>query len=596
MTYALLALLLAAAPPPPAAAAPQAAGQRAPAGSHVVEPKRAGDWPAQPSGKVVTLEASVTLDDALQKVAAAAGWSLIARTGRLGEREVVVTLRATPVEEALAAVLEGTPLVATRRGNTVTVAPRVAPPAEEQPVLSGFDQPTGKRFSGDFTDEPIAQALRKVSDAAGLSVVFPPGVTGVVNGHFREAPVEDVLRALLGQGGLVARREGSIVTVARSAGGSLVIRGGKRALSFPPGAPDGDLGSRIEGTVRDAVREARESAKKARDEARAARRKARAVEGDEGEKRGGSDRVLRGDQVVAAGERAGDVVVLLGSVRFEPAAAANQVVAVVGSVDLGPGVTVDADVVAVGGDVHVSPGAHVGGDAVAVGGKIIIDQGGEVEGQQTSVDAPGLSEVLGMVGLRSSGVRPRSPWVSLAHALLQFAVLFGVGLLLFVVAPRRLDAVAGSLGNAPVKAVLTGVLGVLAVPVAALLLAVTVVGIPLIAVLVLAVVVAGAMGYAALALHLGRALPFHFDRGAPILQLAIGTALLVAIGRIPILGWLCWIAAWMLVFGAVLRTRFGQPPATPPVYGTTAAPPSMPPPMPPAAPPGAPPPTGTGLR
>ncbi|HEX7488415.1 MAG TPA: STN domain-containing protein, partial [Anaeromyxobacteraceae bacterium] len=176
----LLALGLAAPPgprPPPL-----------PPRATAVESHRLGDWPARPSGKTVTLaDEVVTLDDALQRIAGAAGWNLVASTGTAGDRELRLALRGVPVEEALEAVLEGTPLAATRRGSTVTVAPGRAA-AAERPVLGGFEQPTGKRFSGDFTDAPVARALTEVTDAAGLSLVLPSGLRGAVSGHFRGAP------------------------------------------------------------------------------------------------------------------------------------------------------------------------------------------------------------------------------------------------------------------------------------------------------------------------------------------------------------------------------------------------------------------------
>jgi secretin/TonB-like protein len=584
---ALLALLAAAPPPvprPPRPPAPAAAPSDA---------KRLGDWPAKPSGKTVTLDEHLSVDDALAKVAEAAGWNLVANTGRVGTRDLVVSVRNAPVEEALDAILEGSPLVARRRGNTVTVAPGSAAAPAEVPVLSGFDTPSGKRFSGDLADVPVADALRKVASAAGLSIILPPGLRGAVNAQFRDAPVEDVLRALLSQAGLVATRQGQVLTVARESGPSLVIRGGKRGLSF-----EGDLGREIQQTVRDAMRDAREAKREAlrsakRDGGAAA---ATAPEEDADEdadapgakpRRHGGDRVLRGDQVIGPGERARQVVVLLGSVRVEAGATADQITAVMGSIELGPGVQVEREVVAIGGDIHVSPGARVGADAVSIGGRIVIDEGGEVEGQQTSIDVPGLGGLLTLAGTRSLGpTRHHSALWRLGTLLLQFAVFFGLGLLVLVVFPRRVETLTGSLVHAPVKAVLTGLLGTLAVPVAIVLLVATVVGIPFIAVVVLALAAATVLGYTALALHFGRALPFRFERGGAIVQLAIGTAILVAIGHIPLIGWLAWIAAWLFVFGVVLRTRFGTPPhAPPPVYGTTA-----PPPMPPMPPPA----TGTG--
>ncbi|HET9599822.1 MAG TPA: STN domain-containing protein, partial [Anaeromyxobacteraceae bacterium] len=255
VTTALLALLLAA-PVPPAPPAP-------PAPTAAAESHRAGEWPRQPSGKTVTLNQHHTVDQALEKIADAAGWNLIANTGRLGDRSLVVRVKNAPVEEALDAVLDGLPLVATRRGNTVTVAPSRSAPAPDAPVLSGFEKPTGKRFSGDFTDEPVDRALRKVADAAGLSVVFPPGLRGAVSGHFKEAPVEDVLRAVLSQAGLVAAREGSILSVSRPSGGSSVVIDGRRRVTVPAPGFDGDIKREIDQAMREAKRAVDEARREA---------------------------------------------------------------------------------------------------------------------------------------------------------------------------------------------------------------------------------------------------------------------------------------------------------------------------------------------
>ena len=69
------------------------------------------------------------------------------------------------------------------------------------------------------------------------------------------------------------------------------------------------------------------------------------------------------------------------------------------------------------------------------------------------------------------------------------------------------------------------------------------------------------LGYTALALLIGRALPFRPEKGTAVVQLAIGTAIVVAISEIPFVGIMAMVSAWFLVFGAVLRSRGGQ--ATP---------------------------------
>ncbi len=544
-----------------------------------------GDWPARPSGKTVTLDEQGSLDDALEAIANAAGWSLVANTGRLGDRELSAKLRGVPVEQALEAVLEGLPLLATRHGDTVTVAPGQG--AQEHPILSGFEAPTGKRFTGDFAGTPADEALTKVAEAAGLSLVLPPGLRGPVNGHFKDAPVEDVVRSLLRQAGGVGARDGAVLTVTRGGGSSLVIRGGKRELSVRVDGLDGldeEVGRAVDAAARDARRKAaKTSGEAAKDDAApdggaSAEGRTRRGKRVRGKQR---DHVQQGDQVLKAGERADSMVALFGNARLEAGAQAREAVAVLGSVELAPGASVEEQVVAVGGDVHVGAGARVGGDAVSVGGKIVIDEGAVVEGQQTSVSVPGLGGLAGLIGGAPPG---RAGAESIAwrvgRTLAQFAAFFLLGLLVLTLFPRRVENITASLVNAPVKAVLTGVLGTLAIPVVLLLLVVTLVGIPFTAVVAFGVAAATVMGYTALALYLGRVLPLRVERGATILQLAAGTALLVVIGQIPLLGTMAWISGWLFVFGVVLRTRFGAPPAM-----TLAPYPTRPPPFPPEGPP-----------
>ncbi len=552
----LAAALLAQAPAPPAPP-PRPPTAAAPAERGLL----LGEWPGQPSGKRVTLDDKMTVDEALEQIADAARWNLVANTGAAGDRVLILSLRNAPVEEALEAVLEGTPLAATRRGDTVTVAPALARRAET-PVLTGFDTPSGKRFSGDFADAPVDEALRKIADAAGLSVVFPPGLRGAVTAHFKNTPVEDALRAVLGQSGLAATREGTVLTVARESGPRVVISGGRRRMQFQLEVPDGQ-------GVRELAEQAAEAA-----------RQAAGVEIDvEGRGGRGHDRISQGDIALAAGERARDVVALRGDVRLGAGAVARQVTAVLGSVDLGPGSVVEKEVVAIGGDVHVSPGAHVGQDAVSVGGKLVIDPGGVVQGDQQSIAIPGLTGLLSMA-MSAFGLKPyHSPLLYAGQVLSQFAMFFALGLVVLVFFPRRLDAVAASLGQAPAKATLVGLVGTLAQPILALLLVVTVVGIPLVAVQVVAVLVAGLLGFTALALFVGRRLPLRVEKGLGVLQLAVGTALVVVVVNVPVLGCLAGIVAWLAVFGAVLLTRFGRPDAAAPAGPAApaeAAPPAAP--------------------
>ena len=237
-----------------------------------------GDWPSTPSGKRVTIEETNTIDDAVEAIAEAAGWNAVLNTGRVGERLLVLKLKDVPVEDALRAALHGTGLVANRSGGVVVVAPGILPVAE-RPILTGFDTPTGKKFTGDFHDVDGRDALLEIGKGAGLSIVLPPGQHGKVTAHFQDTPVEEALKAVLSQAGLQATRDGSLVNV--------TPRDGDFAFS-------GELGPEIGRTVQEAMRQAQRGLRQAQRELR---------EETDGTARDHEE--VGGDVVIEAGQAAG---------------------------------------------------------------------------------------------------------------------------------------------------------------------------------------------------------------------------------------------------------------------------------------------------
>ncbi|HEY6100341.1 MAG TPA: secretin and TonB N-terminal domain-containing protein, partial [Anaeromyxobacter sp.] len=423
-------------PAPPPAAGPRATPPPAPRAPQALPPPRAaeplrGDWPKEPSGKRISLEDTTSIDDALEAIAEAAGWNVVLNTGREGNKLLVLRLRDVPVEDALRAALQGTDLVATRRASTVVIAAS-AEAVEPRPVLSGFDKPTGKRFTGDFEQTPAGEALRKIAKAGGLSIVLPPGDAGNVNASFQGVPVEDALRAVLEQAGLAAERQGTLLVVS---GRGPAFGPDRLRRGLPP-----DIGRHVDEAMRQAEREVRR-----------AEREMDRVGGDR-------DRVVNGDVVIRPGEHARDIVAIRGSVKLESGAEARDVVAILGSVTLAGGSRA-REVTAVLGGIQVGPGAEIEGNATSVGGKITVDPGAEIGGEQTGVDVPGVSGITGILGPKILWGSSESGWFGVAQVLARFATYFALGLLLVALFPRRVDGVAASMVASPWKAILVGVLG-----------------------------------------------------------------------------------------------------------------------------------------
>ncbi len=303
---------------------------------------------------------------------------------------------------------------------------------------------------------------------------------------------------------------------------------------------------------------------------------------------GAADRTATGDVVVPAGTEVRDVTAMHGNVELEAGAMARDVTAlggnvhldrnatvreataVGGSVVLDPGARVERDATAVGGGVRVAAGASVGRDATGLGGEVAVDSGGRVGHDSVSL-GPGLRWIepasLGLLGLGAL----LSPFVLLWSALARFLVFFCLALVSHAFWPQRLEALVGELPRRPGASIALGFASVLALPLLGILFVVTLVGIPLALLELLGVAAVGAFGFAALALAVGRALPW--GNGSPTVQLALGTLLLTLLTAIPLLGPLAGFCAWLWVFGAALRTRLGRH-ASPP-GGLPASPPPL---------------------
>ena len=252
---------------------------------------------------------------------------------------------------------------------------------------------------------------------------------------------------------------------------------------------------------------------------------------------------------------AGDLVVLAGSVTIARGDVVDEVVVFTGDVAVhgvvrgdvvvfeGPvSVTgqVDGSVIAADGVVRLGRSARVGGDVVssepvrpAAGARV----GGDVRGEvRFSLQAPLaiLGELLGPVAIAIS-------------------VLL-VGLLLLLLAPRGLDVVAETLGDAPLASIGWGILLSVAAPVAAVALCVIVLGLPLGLAFLLSLGLWWLLGLTVTAWCAGRIL-VHPPRGRAIAFLA-GWAVVAAVGLVPVLNVAVWTLAAPLGLGAIVVTAW----------------------------------------
>ncbi|HUB07470.1 MAG TPA: hypothetical protein VMB50_10725 [Myxococcales bacterium] len=294
---------------------------------------------------------------------------------------------------------------------------------------------------------------------------------------------------------------------------------------------------------------------------------------DEPEDRGPRhDVTTTGSVTIHAGERVRDVVALGGSVDVQGGGAARDAVAIGGSVHVEQGGVVDRDAVAVGGSVKIDDGGRVGRDVTSVGGTVQSEHGAVVGRDRVGLGLPGLGALLALAtGILGVGALFSPLWL-IGTFVAKLVVFLACGLILLALWPRRLEVVAAELTRATGRSVLLGCAAAVLLPPLAVLFAITIIGIPLALLEAVGVAVATALGYSALALLVGRRLPFGTVH--PAIQLTVGWVLLDLLFLIPILGFLLMLAVWVWTFGAVLASRFGR----------EAAPPALPPVPPPAVP------------
>jgi len=366
----------------------------------------------------------------------------------------------------------------------------------------------------DVDGVPASVALRAAAESVGLGLVARLPDDPEVTVHVRDASLQTVVRAILGDAELGVRREGNLLVVAPAshpASQSAPVPDAPSTPSVPdaPAAPDvpaaptsgHDLGERVS---------------------------------------------FGSDVHVAAGEVVRSVATFGGDAVID-----GEVL---------------RDVATMGGDVEISPTGRVRGDIVSMGGDIQIARGGVVEGSVVpmggDVESHGASpggRVRMSFDDREREREAGHGWFSDAlSSAASFGLLFLLGVLLMGVARGRLRGVQRAIVQAPVRCGVIGLLSAVATVFILVALTVTVVGFPAAVVLAVLVPAAVYVGVAATASVLGAALPVPAVRGRPVLGLAAGVALIYVTSLVPVVGTLLLISVAAVGFGAVVHTRFGK--------------------------------------
>ena len=280
-------------------------------------------------------------------------------------------------------------------------------------------------------------------------------------------------------------------------------------------------------------------------------------------------------------------------------------------VSIGGNVTVlgrvDDDVVAVGGSVRLGPKARVRGDVTAVGGRVDQERGATIGGTVNEVRIGpqfNFKPWHAFDGVWFDGWDAIGSGFRLLGTVMRVSLVMLLVLLVALIASRPVQRIADRVGRDPWISGFTGLLAqLLFIPVlvvTVVILAVSIIGIPLLLLVPFAIVaflVAMLVGFSGVALRVGR-WAVGQERSA-FVALAVGVVLVSAVALVartlsllPVPLWpISWFlaltafvleyAAWTVGLGGALLTRFGTrgtatpfdvtPPPLPIVSGPTEA-------------------------
>jgi hypothetical protein len=366
---------------------------------------------------------------------------------------------------------------------------------------------------------PRSEAVRRLADALGWSVVLHVPSADLVDLHVKDQPAAKVLSMILADGSYVAKRDGDLIAIERDKAAPESATSTSEPVAAtsttPPAPPSPPAPSPV-------------------------------TTGSP------PDRVVSGGRVrVEKGEVVHDVVVFGGSADI-----------------LG---TATGDVTVVGGSARVHKDAHVMGDATAVGGSLDVEDGARVDGdvgvvggvlrrgEQAQIGGASTTDVSSDAHVSETEKDDSGSWftrlvASIGRAIASAALLFVIGSVLLALAARRMDALQAELAARPMRSFALGVVGSIAFAALLVALLVSLVGIPVAFVGGLLAVIAGYAGVCAVLVVAGGALLRHRTPN-PYVHLALGCTLFLVAKALPLVGHIVFFVVLLLGFGAIVGTR-----------------------------------------
>jgi hypothetical protein len=381
-----------------------------------------------------------------------------------------------------------------------------------------------KAITLDLSSVSRAEAVRKVAEAAGWSIVAKGLPEDRIDLHVKNQPATRVLDLVLSDAGYLAKREGDLIQLQRE---DSAVQDAPAAPAPPPVVAPAPPAAPVAPTPSSTTHTKKHKHRDSSD----------------------SDRTVFGGSVrVEANEVVDDIAVFGGSVDI--LGKAGDVTVFGGSVHVYPGANIDGDLAVIGGEVTVDDDASIDGDVAALGGELHRGSrakiGGEVKilGEDRSDEDRSSRSAWG----------PRRIGRAIGVQMTKTAILFLLGAIVIALATRRMQLLQSEIALRPMRSMALGIASVFVAVVLIVLLCVTIVGIPVALAAIFIGILAGYAGICATLSVVGSALVAHRSEN-PYVHLAVGCGVFLIAGAIPYFGSLITVLILLAGLGAFAATR-----------------------------------------
>jgi len=253
---------------------------------------------------------------------------------------------------------------------------------------------------------------------------------------------------------------------------------------------------------------------------------------------------------------ANNIIKIGGDVIVEAQQKVNNVVVVGGQITVNG--LVENNVVAIDGSIVLTNKAVVRGNIVCVGGIVAKGNGSQVYGDITEINSSNISSAVASV---LSGDWEGWPLIINFIYLCFLAIIFIIALLMAILIPRPLIAIADMIQNNKTKSFFWGFFAILMIPPFFFLLVISIIGITLIPLIFAALLLAFVLGFIGVSALIGNFILtkiFRKHKKSLVQETILGLILLWSIGWLPYIGWMVKMIAVTFGLGGVLLLLFNR--------------------------------------